>query len=318
MGGRKRAGPPFLPGDSSVAAGPPGRQNRPDRAGTRSRLRGAGGWTILIIGGTRFVGYQLAWRLLAAGHRVTLLNRGTRPDPFGDRVERLVADRSTPEFCAGAGRADLRRRRRLRRLHRRRRPRRRRGPGRRTASATIYSSAPDRSTSSATDVPGPPARSTTTGRSMARPLDPADLDDWTYGVEKRRAEDVLVDAWDSTGFPSTRLRIPMVNGERDHYRRIESQEPSRASPELKGCAADPSFRLTPRTSAADVRGDRRRGRRRDHDLGRSRDRGRGRCHGRSRPEPDRLAVGGEDHAHPARGIERRDLGRARSPGCSGW
>jgi nucleoside-diphosphate-sugar epimerase len=54
---------------------------------------------ILIIGGTRFVGYQLAWRLLAAGHWVTLLNRGTRPDPFGDRVERLTADRSTPEFA---------------------------------------------------------------------------------------------------------------------------------------------------------------------------------------------------------------------------
>jgi nucleoside-diphosphate-sugar epimerase len=55
---------------------------------------------LLIIGGTRFVGYQLAWRLIAGGHRVTLLNRGTRPDPFGRRVERLIADRSTSEFAA--------------------------------------------------------------------------------------------------------------------------------------------------------------------------------------------------------------------------
>src|SRR6516225_3541302 len=53
---------------------------------------------ILLIGGTRFVGYQLAWRLLAADHQVTLLNRGHMPDPFGQRVERLVVDRTTPEF----------------------------------------------------------------------------------------------------------------------------------------------------------------------------------------------------------------------------
>lgn len=35
---------------------------------------------MLIIGGTRFVGYQLVWRLLAAGHHVTMLNRSSRSD----------------------------------------------------------------------------------------------------------------------------------------------------------------------------------------------------------------------------------------------
>jgi nucleoside-diphosphate-sugar epimerase len=54
---------------------------------------------VLVIGGTRFMGYHLAWRLIAAGHEVTLLNRGTHPDPFGGRVERLRADRTTPEFA---------------------------------------------------------------------------------------------------------------------------------------------------------------------------------------------------------------------------
>lgn len=53
----------------------------------------------LIIGGTRFMGYQVVWRLLAAGEPVTLLNRGSHPDPFGTRVERLRADRTTPEFA---------------------------------------------------------------------------------------------------------------------------------------------------------------------------------------------------------------------------
>ena len=53
---------------------------------------------ILLIGGTRFVGYQLTWRLLAADHHVTLLNRGHTPDPFGQRARRLIADRTTPDF----------------------------------------------------------------------------------------------------------------------------------------------------------------------------------------------------------------------------
>jgi uncharacterized protein YbjT (DUF2867 family) len=41
-------------------------------------------------------------------------------------------------------------------------------------------------------------------------------------VQKRAAEDVLAQAWEGAGFPATRLRIPMVNGERDNFRRIES------------------------------------------------------------------------------------------------
>src|SRR5688500_18142762 len=53
---------------------------------------------VLLIGGNRFVGYLTAWRLVAAGHRVTLFNRGSVSDPFGDRVERLRGDRTTPDF----------------------------------------------------------------------------------------------------------------------------------------------------------------------------------------------------------------------------
>lgn len=47
---------------------------------------------ICVIGGTRFFGKLLVHRLLGDGHRVTLVNRGITPDPFGDKVERLVAD----------------------------------------------------------------------------------------------------------------------------------------------------------------------------------------------------------------------------------
>jgi nucleoside-diphosphate-sugar epimerase len=39
---------------------------------------------------------------------------------------------------------------------------------------------------------------------------------------KRAAEEVLEVAWADSRFPSTRLRLPMVNGERDPLRRLES------------------------------------------------------------------------------------------------
>ncbi|WP_338431063.1 NAD-dependent epimerase/dehydratase family protein [Synechococcus elongatus] len=49
---------------------------------------------ILIIGGSRFIGVALVRQLLAAGHEVTVLNRGSRPAPTG--VEQLVGDRHDP------------------------------------------------------------------------------------------------------------------------------------------------------------------------------------------------------------------------------
>src|ERR1041385_4114558 len=60
---------------------------------------------VLVIGGNRFMGRALVWRLLCGGHRVTVLNRGNLADPFGDRVERICADRSSDAFDAAlAGR----------------------------------------------------------------------------------------------------------------------------------------------------------------------------------------------------------------------
>ncbi|WP_078955983.1 NAD-dependent epimerase/dehydratase family protein [Streptomyces sp. NRRL B-1140] len=46
---------------------------------------------VLVIGGNRYVGKRLIARLLAEGHRVTVLNRGSSPPPAG--VEHLCADR---------------------------------------------------------------------------------------------------------------------------------------------------------------------------------------------------------------------------------
>jgi nucleoside-diphosphate-sugar epimerase len=59
------------------------------------------------------------------------------------------------------------------------------------------------------------------GPLMAEPTDPFDKEQWDYGVKKRALEDALAEAWEKGRFPATRLRIPMVNGERDHFRRLD-------------------------------------------------------------------------------------------------
>ena len=52
---------------------------------------------ILIIGGTRNMGYYLTLRLLEEGHRVTILNRGMSKDDLPESVPRLRADRTDPQ-----------------------------------------------------------------------------------------------------------------------------------------------------------------------------------------------------------------------------
>lgn len=175
---------------------------------------------VLIVGGNRFVGVQLGWRLLAAGHRVSLFNRGTLPDPFGDRVERLRGDRTTEDF-------------------------------ERLLTGRSFDSVVDFAAFTGEDVERaitvlrgqlahyifissgqvylvretytPPSKEEDyDGPVLPRPDDPAELSQWLYGVGKRAGEDALVAAWERDRFPSTRLRIPMVNGERDYARRVES------------------------------------------------------------------------------------------------
>src|SRR5262249_26126329 len=81
-----------------LAQGQPARAARADRAQVRPTFGRRSGRAVkplhvLVIGGTRFMGYHLVWRLLAGGHRVTVLNRGRTPDPFGARVGRIAGDR---------------------------------------------------------------------------------------------------------------------------------------------------------------------------------------------------------------------------------
>lgn len=52
---------------------------------------------ILMIGGTRFFGIHTVSALLARGHEVTIATRGKAPDPYGDRVNRILMERTDPQ-----------------------------------------------------------------------------------------------------------------------------------------------------------------------------------------------------------------------------
>lgn len=172
---------------------------------------------VLVIGGNRFMGRGLVWRLLCGGHRVTLLNRGHLADPFGDRVARICADRSSDAFDAAlAGRtfdrvvdfagftaADAARAVRV--------------LAGRVGHLVFISTGQVYLVREGCPVPS--REDDYAGPVLSSPPSPADHDDWLYGIGKRGAEDVLAAA---PALPSTRLRIPMVNGEHDHKRRIES------------------------------------------------------------------------------------------------
>lgn len=177
---------------------------------------------ILIIGGTRNLGHLLTLRLLAAGHQVTVFNRGQTPDELPGEVTRLRGDRSVPAELkqALAGRSfDA------------------------VVDMTLYN--------------GPDAQAVVeilagrvgsyvfigTGQvylvrlGLSRPFKEEDYDrgeplaappventfdyqNWLYGVDKRAAEDILFAAWNEHGFPVVSLRLPMVHSERDPMFRI--------------------------------------------------------------------------------------------------
>lgn len=49
---------------------------------------------ILVLGGTRYFGIHMVNRLLEEGHDVTIATRGTTPDRFGSKVQRVCLERT--------------------------------------------------------------------------------------------------------------------------------------------------------------------------------------------------------------------------------
>ena len=57
---------------------------------------------ILVIGGTRFFGIHMVKELVANGHEVTIATRGKSPDGYGDRVKRILIERTKEDSMKNA------------------------------------------------------------------------------------------------------------------------------------------------------------------------------------------------------------------------
>lgn len=175
---------------------------------------------VLIIGGTRNLGHLLALALLKAGHQVTVFNRGQTPDELPSDVRRLRGDRSDAAQLAQALAG-------------------------KSFAAVVDTTLYNRTDATAVtdlldgrvghyiflstgqvylvrgDLSRPFDEKSYDGPVMsAPPLGSRDHGEWVYGMEKRHAEEVLSQAWQTRRFPFTTLRLPMVNSERDHFDRI--------------------------------------------------------------------------------------------------
>ncbi|MBC8099614.1 MAG: NAD-dependent epimerase/dehydratase family protein [Armatimonadetes bacterium] len=174
----------------------------------------------LIIGGTRNIGYYLTLQLLAAGHRVTLLNRGITRDELPPELPRLRCDRTDPHQLRRAlsGRAfDV------------------------VVDTTLYKGDEAEVIADILNEQVGHYIFLSTGQvylvrqGLSRPFKEADYngaiisapeintydyEEYLYGFEKRQAEDALAAAYHAQGFPYTSLRLPMVNGERDTMHRL--------------------------------------------------------------------------------------------------
>jgi nucleoside-diphosphate-sugar epimerase len=174
---------------------------------------------VLVIGGSRFIGLAVVQRLLMDGHRVTLLNRGQTPDPFGTRVSRVIGDRSDPQVLQ---RAVARRdfdvvvdviafreedtRVAVEKLSGRI------GHFIHVSTASVYLIRER--------LLAPFREEDFSGR--LAPKTEASGPSWTYAYHKRRCELVLVHAWETEQFPFTTLRLPMVVGPGDYTGRAQT------------------------------------------------------------------------------------------------
>jgi nucleoside-diphosphate-sugar epimerase len=175
---------------------------------------------ILVIGGTRNLGHYLVHALVETGHRVTVFNRGLTLDELPDSVVRLRGDRTDAYALKAALNT---------------------GPfdavidmvlyngeeaemivdllSGRTSHYIFMSSGQVYLVREAIERPF--SEEDYAGRVMPAPkLNTYGYEEWSYGVQKRRAEDVLTDAGTQRGFPYTTLRLPMVNSPRDPFNRL--------------------------------------------------------------------------------------------------
>jgi len=174
---------------------------------------------ILVIGGTRFLGYPLVRRLIGDGHQVILFNRGLTPDDLGDKVRRIKGDRFNHKAFAE----------------------KLKGESFDVVLDMIAYKAEDSETAIQTllgnvghfihistgavyaitrDFPCPIQEEDFDRELYPKPKEDDEL--WLYGFHKRKCEEALRQAFQTHGFPVTIFRFPIVIGERDYTLRAYS------------------------------------------------------------------------------------------------
>lgn len=175
---------------------------------------------ILVIGGTRNMGYQFVMRAVAAGHKVTVLNRGVTPAELPDSVARLRADRTNRQQMKRALLArqfdavvdfvmyngnEARHMIEILREH--------------TDHYIFISTGQVYLVREGLERPY--SEEDYSGRLQPAPKDQTYAHaEWIYGMNKRAAEDTFREAYEEFAFPYTSLRLPMVNSEYDHFKRL--------------------------------------------------------------------------------------------------
>lgn len=175
---------------------------------------------ILIIGGTRNMGYYLAKQLAESGADLTLLNRGLTQDDLPRSIHRLHADRTDSKQMRRALLAkrfdivvdfvmfrqeeaetaiDIFRDNVERYIV--------------ISSGQVYLVREDLERPFHEDDYEGPVMDAPSQNSYA-------YEEWLYGVQKREAEDHFRREWRRSKFPYTSLRLPMVNSVRDQFHRL--------------------------------------------------------------------------------------------------
>ena len=174
---------------------------------------------ILVIGGTRFLGYHIARKLLDDGQEVVLFNRGLSSHDLGQKAKLIRGDRHDYQgffekmhgkkfdvvidmiaYRAEDSRAAIKAFQSSI------------GHFFHISTAAVYVVT--------RDYPSP-LREEDFDRALY-PQPKKNSGWWEYGYHKRKCEEVLREAYQKQGFPVTMLRLPIVMGERDYTLRAYS------------------------------------------------------------------------------------------------
>ena len=171
---------------------------------------------VLVIGGSAFMGRGVVETFLKEQHEVSILNRGKTPDPFGNKVKRiLVSDRNDREAFRNALKS----------------------AGNVNVCVDFSAYIPSHVTDVLTVLHGKVGHYIfiSTQAVYQSPfwdkkkkvvedetymLQIPQKNRTSYGWDKRGCEELLISSYTTGGFPSTRVRIPIINGANDPTYRL--------------------------------------------------------------------------------------------------